>query len=57
MQALAEAEIAFELVPGISAYQAASAKLGIELTVPELVQTIILNRVSGQASPVPDREN
>jgi len=57
MQALAEAEIPFELIPGISAYQAASAKLAVELTVPELVQTIILTRVSGKASPVPESEN
>jgi precorrin-4/cobalt-precorrin-4 C11-methyltransferase len=57
MQALAKANIPFELIPGISAFQAAAAKLGAELTVPELVQTIILTRVSGQASPVPPRES
>ncbi len=54
---LSEAEIPFELVPGISAFQAAAAKLQSELTVPELVQTIILTRVSGQASSVPDTED
>ena len=57
MQALAQAEIHFELIPGISAYQAAAAKLGFELTVPELVQTIIITRVSGKASPVPAAED
>ncbi|MBR8829111.1 MAG: precorrin-4 C(11)-methyltransferase [Gomphosphaeria aponina SAG 52.96 = DSM 107014] len=56
IQALQAAEIPFELIPGIGAYQAAAAKLGIELTVPGLVQTIILTRVSGRASPVPDSE-
>ena len=45
-----------ELVPGISAFQAAAAKLGTELTVPELVQTIILTRISGKASAVPESE-
>ena len=54
---LSEAEIPFELIPGISAFQAAAAKLQSELTLPELVQTIILTRVSGQASSVPDRED
>lgn len=56
IQALAEAEIPFELIPGISAFQAAAAKLGTELTLPELVQTIILTRVSGKASAVPEAE-
>ena len=56
MQALAEASIPFELIPGISAFQAAAAKLGVELTVPGLVQSIILTRISGRASAVPDPE-
>jgi precorrin-4/cobalt-precorrin-4 C11-methyltransferase len=56
IQALAEAGIPVELVPGISAFQAAAAKLGTELTVPELVQTIILTRISGLASAVPEAE-
>ncbi|MGK7896960.1 MAG: precorrin-4 C(11)-methyltransferase [Xenococcus sp. (in: cyanobacteria)] len=57
MRLLAEANILFELIPGISAFQAAAAKLQTELTVPELVQTIILTRVSGQASNVPEAED
>lgn len=48
MQALAEAEIPFEVIPGISAFQLAAARLQVELTVPELVQTIILTRISGR---------
>jgi precorrin-4/cobalt-precorrin-4 C11-methyltransferase len=56
MQAFAEAEIPFELIPGISAFQAAAATLATELTVPELVQTIILTRISGKASSVPEAE-
>lgn len=48
MQLLAEAEIPFEVIPGISAFQAAAAKLKVELTVPGLVQTIILTRISGR---------
>lgn len=56
IQALAAANIPYELIPGISAFQAAAAKLAVELTVPELVQTIILTRTSGRASPVPETE-
>ncbi len=57
MNALKEAGIPFELVPGISAFQAAAATLQTELTVPGLVQTIILTRISGRASAVPESED
>ncbi len=57
MQVFAEAQVPFEIIPGISAFQSAAAKLGVELTVPELVQTIILTRISGRASAVPDAED
>jgi len=56
IQALTQAQIPFELIPGIGAYQAAAAKLSVELTVPELVQTIILTRISGRASEMPEAE-
>jgi precorrin-4/cobalt-precorrin-4 C11-methyltransferase len=55
MQLLADANIPFEIVPGISAFQAAAAKLKVELTVPNLVQTIILTRISGRTE-VPKTE-
>jgi precorrin-4/cobalt-precorrin-4 C11-methyltransferase len=55
MQLLAEANISFEVIPGISAFQAAAAKLKVELTVPNLVQTIILTRISGRTE-VPTTE-
>jgi precorrin-4/cobalt-precorrin-4 C11-methyltransferase len=55
MQALSAAQIPYEIVPGISAFQLAAARLQVELTVPELVQTIILTRISGRTQ-VPARE-
>ncbi|MBD1842899.1 precorrin-4 C(11)-methyltransferase [Cyanobacteria bacterium FACHB-63] len=55
MQALFEAEIPFEIVPGISAFQLASARLRVEFTVPGLVQSIILTRISGRTQ-VPESE-
>jgi precorrin-4/cobalt-precorrin-4 C11-methyltransferase len=50
IQALSEADIPFEVIPGISTFQAAAARLQVELTVPELVQTIILTRISGRTT-------
>lgn len=55
MQALVEAAIPFEVVPGISAFQAAAARLRVELTVPGVVQSIILTRISGRTE-VPETE-
>jgi precorrin-4/cobalt-precorrin-4 C11-methyltransferase len=55
IQALAQAEIPFEIIPGISAFQLAAARLQVELTVPALVQTIILTRISGRTQ-VPETE-
>ena len=53
--ALAEADITVEVVPGISAYQATAAAINAELTVPGVVQTIVLGR-SGGRTGVPERE-
>ena len=45
-----------EVVPGISAYQATAASLGQELTIPGVVQTIVLSRAGGRTG-VPERES
>ena len=52
---LADAGIEVEVVPGISAYQATASALRAELTIPGLVQTIVLSR-SGGRTGVPERE-
>lgn len=57
IHALRAVGVTVELVPGISAFQAAAAKLQVELTVPEIVQTIILTRPTGRASAVPAAED
>jgi precorrin-4/cobalt-precorrin-4 C11-methyltransferase len=57
MERLAALGIEYEVVPGVSSFTAAAAALGAELTKPEISQTIILTRVSGRATPVPEREN
>lgn len=49
--------IAFEIVPGVSAYAAAAAVLGKELTVPEVAQTVILTRTAMKSSAMPPGED
>jgi precorrin-4/cobalt-precorrin-4 C11-methyltransferase len=49
--------IPYEIVPGVPAFAGAAARLGTELTLPEISQTIILTRTSGKASPMPERES
>ena len=49
--------IAYEIVPGVPAFAGAAARLGTELTLPEISQTIILTRTSGKASSMPERES
>jgi cobalt-precorrin 5A hydrolase/precorrin-3B C17-methyltransferase len=55
MQALDRLGIAYEIVPGVSSVFAAAAALGIELTLPESTQTVILTRLGGQ-TPTPASE-
>jgi len=55
MARLDELEIAYEVVPGVSSFQAAAAALKIELTVPEVSQTIVLTRAAGR-TPLPEHQ-
>ncbi|MCB4769501.1 precorrin-4 C(11)-methyltransferase [Ancylobacter sp. Lp-2] len=48
--------IAYTLTPGVPAFAAASALLGRELTVPGVAQSVVLTRISGRASAMPDTE-
>ena len=49
--------IGYEIVPGVSSFSAAAAVVQAELTKPEVSQTVILTRVSGRASAVPESES
>ncbi len=49
--------IAYEVVPGVSSFTAAAAAISAELTKPEVSQSVILTRVSGRASAVPELES
>jgi precorrin-4/cobalt-precorrin-4 C11-methyltransferase len=48
--------IPYTLIPGVPAFSAAAALLGRELTVPALVQSVVLTRVPGRASRMPEKE-
>ncbi|MGE3366418.1 MAG: precorrin-4 C(11)-methyltransferase [Rhizobiaceae bacterium] len=48
--------IDYTLTPGVPSFAAAAAALKRELTIPEVAQSLVLTRVSGRASKMPDRE-
>ncbi len=48
--------IPFRVIPGVTAAFAAAAAMGIEYTLPERTQTLILTRMAGR-TPVPERES
>src|SRR5688572_12745022 len=48
--------IPYTLTPGVPSFAAAAAALGRELTIPEVAQSLVLTRVSGRASKMPERE-
>ncbi|MBI5178106.1 MAG: precorrin-4 C(11)-methyltransferase [Nitrospinae bacterium] len=48
--------ISYEVVPGVSSFQAAAAALNLELTIPEKAQTVILTRAAGR-TPVPPEQD
>jgi precorrin-4/cobalt-precorrin-4 C11-methyltransferase len=53
---LARHGIPYTLTPGVPAFAAAAALLGRELTVPEVAQSVVLTRMPGRASRMPDGE-
>jgi precorrin-4/cobalt-precorrin-4 C11-methyltransferase len=56
MQWLDARHIPYEVVPGVSSAFASAAALKVELTVPEVTQTVIFTRQAGR-TPVPERES
>ena len=56
MRGLDRLGIPYDVCPGVPAYAAAAASLKLELTLPEVAQTIILTRTAMQASPMPEGE-
>jgi precorrin-4/cobalt-precorrin-4 C11-methyltransferase len=50
------AGIGWDVTPGVPAYAAAAAVLGAELTVPELVQSVVLTRTQARSTAMPESE-
>jgi precorrin-4/cobalt-precorrin-4 C11-methyltransferase len=48
--------IPYTLTPGVPAFAAAAAALRCELTVPEVAQSVVLTRIPGRASSMPQGE-
>ncbi|MEW6229950.1 MAG: precorrin-4 C(11)-methyltransferase [Bacillota bacterium] len=55
MALLDEAGVPYEVVPGVSSFLAAAARLKKEYTLPGVSQTLILTRLAGR-TPVPETE-
>lgn len=53
---LDEARVPWDVTPGVPAYAAAAARVGAELTVPELVQSVVLTRTQARSTAMPDSE-
>jgi len=56
MRRLTALGIPFEVTPGVPSFAAAAAALSCELTLPEVVQTVILTRTATRSSPMPESE-
>ncbi|MFZ5586767.1 MAG: precorrin-4 C(11)-methyltransferase [Thermodesulfobacteriota bacterium] len=54
--ALDARKVAWRVIPGVTAAFAAAAELGLEWTLPEITQTLILTRAAGR-TPVPPAES
>jgi len=53
---LRQAQVPYQVIPGVTAGAAAAATLGQELTIPGLTQTVIYTRMAGR-TPVPEAES
>ena len=56
LRRLARRNIPYTLTPGVPAFAAATAALQCELTIPEVAQSVVLTRVPGRASRMPEGE-
>ncbi|MBO1308006.1 cobalt-precorrin-4 methyltransferase [Enterococcus sp. 669A] len=56
VEELKKREIEFTCTPGVSSFLGAASSLGVEYTVPEISQSVIITRMAGR-TPVPAKEN
>ncbi len=55
MVALDAHGVPYRVIPGVTAAFAAAASMGLEFTIPDVTQTVILTRMAGR-TPVPEEE-
>jgi len=48
--------ISYEIIPGVSSFLGAAAAVGVEYTLPNVSQTVVLTRMQGR-TPVPHKED
>lgn len=51
------AAVPWQVVPGVAAYAAAAARVGRELTVPLVAQSVVLTRAQHQSTAMPESES
>jgi precorrin-4/cobalt-precorrin-4 C11-methyltransferase len=56
LRRLRRRQIPFTITPGVPAFAASAAALELELTLPEVGQSLVLTRTSGRASAMPSGE-
>ena len=56
LRRLRELGIPYDVTPGVPSFAAAAAALGAELTLPGVVQSVVLTRTSGRATSMPPGE-
>lgn len=56
VEELAKEDIGYDCTPGVSSFLGASSALGVEYTVPEISQSVIITRMEGR-TPVPAKES
>jgi len=54
-EVLSQHGVGFVSVPGVSSFLGAAAQLGVEYTVPEIAQSLIITRIEGR-TPMPPKE-
>lgn len=56
VEELADLEIEYDCTPGVSSFLGAASALGVEYTVPEISQSVVITRMEGR-TPVPEKES
>lgn len=56
VEELKKREIDYDCIPGVSSFLGAAAQMGVEYTVPEIAQSVIITRISGRTK-VPEAES